>query len=175
MNKTLRIIGVIILAVIVFNLACFLIPHKAEYDTENEFRQAGGITFFDIPDNADECYYSIFKSQGKRISYVSFSLDSDSSKIFVKKCTVDDFIYTSYETGTKVSQHISEAKGEMENESEHNDIIRNCKYFGKDKNIGEYTLLWYNPEGLSRGTPGFALLVDEENNSFVWYEVSNFF
>ena len=176
MNKLFRIVGIVILGATIFWLACFMIPHKVECRNENEFKQAGGNMFFEIPDNAEKCYYSIYKTSDRRISYVSFSLDSDSSKVFVKKCTVDDFLYTTYETGYKVSQHISEAEGALaDDESEHNDIIRNCNYFGKENNIGDYTLLWYGPEGLSRGTPGFALLINEESNRFVWYEVSYFF
>ena len=85
MNKLFRIVGIVILGATIFWLACFMIPHKVEYRNENEFRQAGGNLFFEIPDKAEECYYSIYKTSDRRISYVSFSLDSDSSKLFIKK------------------------------------------------------------------------------------------
>ena len=128
------------------------------------------FVYFEIPDGAQDCYYSIFKDKDTWLSYVSFSLADDDSRIFIEKNISSKPL--SFELGTKVSDLIDNERWCKEG----NEIIQNCDHYkGRDGDIGEYTIIWFNPMGTNRGSPGFALLVNESNRRIVWYKESTIF
>lgn len=169
-NRIIRIIGIVILSIAILELARFLMPHKVEYDSDAAFKAAGGDVYFEIPDGAQDCYYSIFKEKATWLSYVSFSLADDDSRIFIEKNISKKPL--SFELGTKVSDLIDNERWRKEG----NEIIQNCDHYkDHDGDIEAFTIIWFNPMGTNRGSPGFALLVNESNGRIVWYKESSIF
>lgn len=171
-KKIILCIGFIFIAVvsgaIIFAFTRFGVKN---YPNREEFRNAGGVILFEIPENASDCRYAVYRSVGSRACFYSFKLDKDSLEKYAADIAEQYHINES-ESDTKYGHgkwYGKKVRDCYDPEYTFDDFPIHLPFDSvTDEPIENYEVILYNPLGI--GTRSCGVVIDWDISGVVVYE-----
>lgn len=158
-KKILLCILIAIAAVLGLVIFAFIKLGVKNYTSPEQFRKAGGSILFEIPDNASDCRYAVYKSIGSKGYFYSFELDKDSFEKYIADNHTSDESKWWY--GRKV-------KDCNDPEYEFDDFPAYLPFESvTDDPIENYEVIRYDPLGI--GTASSGTVIDPDTYRVVVY------
>ena len=129
------------------------------YPNREEFRNAGGNIPSEIPENASDCRYAVYKSIGSKGYFYSFELDKDSFEKYIAEN------HTSDESAWWYGKKVKDCNNP---EYEFDDFPTHLPFDSvTDEPIENYEVIRYDPLGI--GTTSSGIVIDRDTYKVVVY------
>lgn len=158
-KKILQVIGItaaMVLGFIILMFFVFFYSNTKTYETQAQYKEAGGILLYEIPEQASDCRYAVMRTALSKTDCYSFSLDEASFAAFTESFAArgDDAWY-----GRTVQDYNADASVR---ESDRLPVsLPVSAVTDSTLPLTEYTIIDYSPTGT--GSRSGGLLADAEH------------
>lgn len=161
--------------VLVFIAVVFIFVHNQmgtkKYQTQEQYKNAGGAILFEIPVNATDCRFAIFRSLISKCYFYSYELDKDSLEKYAAEL-VERFHVNESDPDIKYGYgkwYGKKVKDCFDPSYTLNDFPINLPFAAViDDSIEDYEVVLYWPHGT--GTHSFGVVVNRNIYRVVVYE-----
>lgn len=178
MKKGLKVIIVLLIFIVLFFIWVFAVYRFGShtYSSIETYRKADGEILFDIPDDADECRFTIAKYGFSRSYIYSFKLEPLSYNSYIEE------IIQFYNLEGEIASEQDELDAKYGFRAWYGKKVSDCNDtdytlnnfpvglpFSKviDDSINDYTVILYNPKG--NGGRSYGIVTDEKDCRIVVY------